>query len=171
LFGKKAFLAIIAGLLGASANAQPVFPPICTGLKSIDWCHQFGPGLPASMTVDASGITYVASSSGLTAVLPDGQVIFNAQFNAAITFIAPAGNGTMWVVADALFQVDGQGRVSPIGYDISGGNPVTAISSDAAGNLYFRGATPSGSVRIVELNAAGAVTGMFPIDSYKTQWQ
>ena len=121
------------------------------------------------MTVDADGITYVGSQSSsaftLTAVASDSSVIFTAQFNDAITFIAPAGNGTMWVVADALFQVDGQGRVSAINYNV-GGNPVSVISSDAAGNLYFPNFTSSGSVRIIKLNTAGAVVGMFPMDPY-----
>src|SRR5580692_3017425 len=116
---------------GAAVSQGVTFPPICTGLKSINWCHQFGPGLPTAMTVDANGITYVGSQSSsaftLTAVASDSSVIFTAQFNDAITFIAPAGNGTMWVVADALFQVDGQGRVSAINYNV-GGNPVSVIS-------------------------------------------
>ena len=169
---RKILLVFVIRLLAASAGvAQPgVFPPICTGLKSIDWCHQFPTGYPAAMTVDANGVTYVGACAvrgpcTLSAVAPDGSVIYTAQFNVTITFIAPAGNGSLWVVADeALFQVDGQGREVPLNYNFFGDAPHT-FASDAAGNLYFEN-VPSGVPQIIKMNAAGKVVSTFPINKY-----
>jgi hypothetical protein len=122
------------------------------------------------MTVDANGVTYVGSCTllrpcTLSAVAPDGSVIYTAQFDLPITFIAPAGNGSMWVATNAtLFQVDGQGRESQLNYYNFDGPPYK-FAGDATGNLYFENA-PAGVAQIVKMNAAGTVVGTFPIEKY-----
>lgn len=163
MVGNRVLLLTIIGLFGVNAAvAQPgTFGPICAGLKSIDWCHQFDPGLPSAMAVDANGNTYVASASTVTALGPDGSVVYKVQFKSAVNFIA-SGNGTLWVLAGSLFQVDGQGNEAPINYGFS----VSAVSSDTAGNLYIEGPTASSYNSIIKLNTAGVVVGMFSLDAY-----
>jgi hypothetical protein len=123
------------------------------------------------MAVDSNGITYAAygipggaSGSTVTAVGPDGSVIYKASFKYLVSFIAPGKDGTLWAVSDTIYQVDGQGNVSPINYPYAGFR-VFAVSSDAGGNLFIAGNTPS-SISIIKLSAAGAVVGVFSMNAY-----
>ena len=160
-------IAIIAGVFAANAAvAQPgTYRPICSGLTSVDWCHEFDAGLPSAMTVDANGITYVASNSTVTAIGPNGSVVYTAQFKSAVQSIA-LGSGGLWVQQGfALFQVDGQGNELPINYAYSGIG-LYSVSSDAAGDLYIYGATPSSRDSIIKLSNTAAIVGTFALDAY-----
>lgn len=157
-----------------AAHAQPgTFSPICSGLKSVAWCHQFDPGLPLALAIDAKGNTYVASAlntnaaSTVTALRSDGTVVYTAQFQSSVTFLAPGRNGALWVMAGSLFQVDAQGNEFPINYAY-GSSPTYAAASDADGNLYLAVHAPPGYISIAKLSPAGAVAGTFPLDAYGT---
>lgn len=168
----RALLLAIISFAGVNAAvAQPgTYLPICAGLKSVAWCHQFDPGSPLAMAVGANGNTYVASlgnvgaASTVTALASDGSVLYRAQFDSVVAFLEPAKNGALWVVAGSLFQVDAQGNKSPINY----ANAFTtyAASTDAAGNLYLAGRTPPSAYSITKLTPAGAIAGVFPLDAY-----
>jgi hypothetical protein len=164
----RGFLLSVASVFAIqSAIAQPVpLGPICSGLKSVNWCHQFDPGVPSAMAVDANGMTYVAYGSTVTALGPDGSVVYTAQFLSPVNSLALGKSGTLWAVTEASIDlVDGQGNQTPVNYAYFG-NEIRAVSSDAAGNLCIAGATPSTYNSIIRLSPAGEIVGVFPIDAY-----
>ena len=154
-----------------AAFAQPgTFGPICAGVQSIGWCHQFSPALPSAMAVGADGTTYVATAQRVdggfvTAVSPNGAVIYETTFKRSVNALAPGRNGTLWVIAESLFQVDSQGHATAISSPYNTANTYYACS-DAAGNLYVAAFVQPGGNSIAKLNPAGTLVGMFPIAAY-----
>jgi hypothetical protein len=176
MLGSRALFSIAFYLvLANSAIAQPgTFDPICAGLKSVAWCHQFDPGLPSAMAVGADGTTYVASApsfgaaSTVTALTPDGSVIYKVQFQSNVVVMALGANGTLWVVADSLYQIDAQGKELTLNYAF--GTFIHAAVSDASGSLYLattkQGSNNFSLTTITKLNCAGVVVGVFPLAAY-----
>ena len=175
MIGRRAFLLAVICLVRVNAAfAQPgTYGPVCAGLNSVAWCHQFDPGVPLAMAIDAKGNTYVASApyvsnpSILTAFSPDGSMIYKAQFTSSVAFMAPRTDGMLWVLslAGSLFQVDAQGNESPINSPYGPFSPYAACS-DAAGDLYLAVHTPSTNDSIVKLNTAGTIVGVFAVGAY-----
>lgn len=122
------------------------------------------------MAMDSSGNTYVASSGAtpiVTALRPDGSVLYEAQLKAAAGFIAAGQNGALWVVADSVFQLNGVGNALPVQFPYPvNGSAVYAGASDSAGNLYLDVPIDSMNHSIVELNPSGAVVGGFSLTAY-----